>query len=904
MPSTDYSRRYSRGPQHVTVVSPVNSSGGSSPSPPPAQQTTIRGQLKKLYHRRNPGHARFDGGVRGEEYLTKRRVETKTTRNTEKRIQRQVVLDDGRVIQHDDPEIVVDTVEDTQTREEEHVDNRDNLNALIRPHRQQQQQQQQHQSRHYQQQQQQQQQHLNSDRRSRHHHYGSSSNNKNISSSSRDYRNDIIDDTFRRTVNTHDVKEDVKTTAVSQHLGKVSRRALDRAIRDKRPISELIVRDRFDLSKQVATKPKVIYEKKSRKKVVDTEDVHNISRKTGDGKVVTETFRTQEHEVFDDSQLPDSDPEGISYDGGEKVVKDNQKYSHRKKDEFTDYYRVPKDGRGEAEHLGRGPQLTTEEKAIERGDHDWEDLDARIRQNRERIRQRLHAGESADRKDALTKKPLNYNHEEKTRKVETDKWLERHFGSDWSLTTGSSSFNNRHLRHHFDAVNKVHGGGGHVKRSTSFSSIPITYTNPGETTTTTTKKKVIKTKTTTFNPGAGKGGKVVRTSVEEHRDGRPSTANKYRKYNSTLCLATPKADYALHPDPLNDTRSRSSRMSNNINNNRRGGGDEFTATQSLGRAKSQGHGEQHQNHMFGDGNLHSYYNLNRRTASSSHHRGHTNHHHYSHHEERYNSQGESGSSGSKTKKHSSRRHRDESSPHRIVFRSESRNAGRTPLYITEFRREKLYPATSENNILSFSSTQRAYEEDEVLEKGSKKGGGGFSSSFRPHHFSRDYSGLRQHERTDAASVDSYRHHSSSAGEESTAKKSSNSSGVNRRKARSQSFLVKSTRPREHYASFYTNLLRGGGNNGLTYANEDDYVYDRFERRFVPVEGGLRHGHSDLRLDRGHGGIRTLPAGGHRKADRGRFGGSLHHLHTREFRREEGEAGEPQMFKTIIFLSGN
>ena len=35
-------------------------------------------------------------------------------KNIEKRIQRQVVLEDGRVIEEDDPEITVDTVEDTE----------------------------------------------------------------------------------------------------------------------------------------------------------------------------------------------------------------------------------------------------------------------------------------------------------------------------------------------------------------------------------------------------------------------------------------------------------------------------------------------------------------------------------------------------------------------------------------------------------------------------------------------------------------------------------------------------------------------------------------------------------------------------------------------------------------------
>lgn len=35
-----------------------------------------------------------------------------------------------------------------------------------------------------------------------------------------------------------------------------------------------------------------------------------------------------------------------------------------------------------------------------------------------------------DRKDALTRRPLDFDQEEETRKMETSKWLENHFGSE------------------------------------------------------------------------------------------------------------------------------------------------------------------------------------------------------------------------------------------------------------------------------------------------------------------------------------------------------------------------------------------------------------------------------------------------------------------------------------------
>lgn len=44
-----------------------------------------------------------------------------------------------------------------------------------------------------------------------------------------------------------------------------------------------------------------------------------------------------------------------------------------------------------------------------------------------------------DRKDALTRRPLDFDQEEETRKVETTKWLEHHFGSDSRSSNQSST---------------------------------------------------------------------------------------------------------------------------------------------------------------------------------------------------------------------------------------------------------------------------------------------------------------------------------------------------------------------------------------------------------------------------------------------------------------------------------
>merc|ERR1719340_457503 len=63
-------------------------------------------------------------GSGGEDWITKKRVETKTVKNIEKRVQRQGVLEDGRVIEEDDPEVTVDTVEDVESHSDDGTEDR------------------------------------------------------------------------------------------------------------------------------------------------------------------------------------------------------------------------------------------------------------------------------------------------------------------------------------------------------------------------------------------------------------------------------------------------------------------------------------------------------------------------------------------------------------------------------------------------------------------------------------------------------------------------------------------------------------------------------------------------------------------------------------------------------------
>lgn len=85
-------------------------------------------------------------------------------------------------------------------------------------------------------------------------------------------------------------------------------------------------------------------------------------------------------------------------------------------------------------------------EAERRGDpmeiNELDSLSTRLRRMRLRSQNHKLALEGGippiERKDVLTKKPLNFDQEEETRKVETSKWLEHHFGSESTKSSKGS----------------------------------------------------------------------------------------------------------------------------------------------------------------------------------------------------------------------------------------------------------------------------------------------------------------------------------------------------------------------------------------------------------------------------------------------------------------------------------
>lgn len=59
----------------------------------------------------------------------------------------------------------------------------------------------------------------------------------------------------------------------------------------------------------VSTGPRLVHESTKNKKVTDTEDTKELSSVQPDGKIITETQRTTEHEETTNDELPEGAPD-------------------------------------------------------------------------------------------------------------------------------------------------------------------------------------------------------------------------------------------------------------------------------------------------------------------------------------------------------------------------------------------------------------------------------------------------------------------------------------------------------------------------------------------------------------------------------------------------------------------
>nr|CAD7404144.1 unnamed protein product [Timema cristinae] len=160
-----------------------------------------------------------------------------------------------------------------------------------------------------------------------------------------------------------------------------------------------------------------------------------VSAVEPDGKIITETRTTKEHEEVHDEQLPD-DVDGV--DEEETKKESSHHFQKTKNEELVEYLA---DGVKIGEEMRYQAENTEGDRQGNPEMGNWDSLSTRIRKMRRQGGRTTTRGIRSpgdgttpvtplDRKDALTKKPLDFDQEEETRKVETSKWLENHFGSD------------------------------------------------------------------------------------------------------------------------------------------------------------------------------------------------------------------------------------------------------------------------------------------------------------------------------------------------------------------------------------------------------------------------------------------------------------------------------------------
>lgn len=223
----------------------------------------------------------------------------------------------------------------------------------------------------------------------------------------------------------------------------------------------------------VSPTPKVVHQSSRSHKVVDTEDTEELCQLQKDGRLVTETRRTTEREEIRNKEEPDDETRGHSEEE-ETRRESSHRFAKTKDQDLVEYIADGVKIGEEMRYVAENIEGERHGEPSDMADHqEWESLSTRIRKMRRQGTKSHHTkgirstGDPLgvgslpmDRKDALTKKPLDFDQEEETRKAETSKWLEHHFGSDSRSSKDSLDE---------DDLPSVHPGG-----STSYINVTMT----------------------------------------------------------------------------------------------------------------------------------------------------------------------------------------------------------------------------------------------------------------------------------------------------------------------------------------------------------------------------------------------------------------------------------------------
>ncbi|CAH0751401.1 unnamed protein product [Diatraea saccharalis] len=266
---------------------------------------------------------------------------------------------------------------------------------------------------------------------------------------------------------TRNVTEHVRETEERHHRGDTTHEALITAVNET---PEEDIRDALKVQTEqqlalVPRGPKVVRDTVCFNTTIDTDDTEELRALRPDGTIVTETRHRKEQERLCDEELGKDEAKSLRSD--QSVVEETGGTERRKRVDLERSTDLMAGGLRVGTQLhSRSRTEEVEKEGQPNMDDDWDSLSVRMRRQR-RLR---HSDHDKD----YTKRPLDFDIEEETRKKETSKWLESHFGSDSRSSHDSIAEEiGRRQEPGFYVKNKAEDEGYYGKTSSSVPPPPV-----------------------------------------------------------------------------------------------------------------------------------------------------------------------------------------------------------------------------------------------------------------------------------------------------------------------------------------------------------------------------------------------------------------------------------------------
>ncbi|XP_023328470.1 uncharacterized protein LOC111701421 [Eurytemora carolleeae] len=254
-------------------------------------------------------------GEAEEEWVTTKKVEITTTKNVEKKIQRQIVLEDGRVLEEEIPTVTNDTTEDKQTFETDHDEDRkieagSGLDLI----------------------------------QSKFHSKGGL----------------LVGDKFTSIKKIQDIKENVVKTEAVQDMGDIRSKDVARVLKEKEDLRKYL-RPKETTALVV---PRLVQNKRNHRVITDQEDVQERNW-LNDGKMQNERIKTEKHIEYDSDDTPDSGSSSSKSEISRHAL-EPEIYKTRKDENFIEYFKIDRsNGTEKLVKVGDGAHYVSESKEVD-----------------------------------------------------------------------------------------------------------------------------------------------------------------------------------------------------------------------------------------------------------------------------------------------------------------------------------------------------------------------------------------------------------------------------------------------------------------------------------------------------------------------------------------------------------